>query len=223
MYIITVKVNLCIIFGALPTLAVLAGVDESDFQSSGPNNIDLKAFGDQVTANKYTLEAILDMEIEQTQVAYVLHNEPNGTPGGNITNGAWVNRTANTLIDPEGIIADLSSDLITLDAGTWEMEGYMMCGPSTEDGKSRIRNLTDDVTVISGSNSENDTSTGSTTNFAGTFTIVSQKVFGFQIRLSVNSGTDDLGQARSFGEDENYMGVKITKRTKKTIREILGL
>ena len=47
----------------VPTLAVLAGVGESNFQSSGPNNIDLKAFGSQVTTNKNTLEAILDMEV----------------------------------------------------------------------------------------------------------------------------------------------------------------
>jgi hypothetical protein len=42
----------------VPTVAELAGVDETDFQAT-PNNVDLKAFGDRVLL----LEGILDLEL----------------------------------------------------------------------------------------------------------------------------------------------------------------
>jgi hypothetical protein len=42
----------------VPTLAALAGVPESDFQSAGANNIDLKAFGNQVVQNKNNIETL---------------------------------------------------------------------------------------------------------------------------------------------------------------------
>jgi len=42
----------------VPTLAGLAGVPETDFQGGGPNNVDLKAFGDRVFVNEDDIEGL---------------------------------------------------------------------------------------------------------------------------------------------------------------------
>jgi len=46
----------------LETVAALAGVDITDFQTA-PNQVDLKAFGAQVVANRNNISSILDVEV----------------------------------------------------------------------------------------------------------------------------------------------------------------
>lgn len=74
----------------IPTLAALAGVDETDFQAQ-PNNVDLKAFGDRVIL----LERILDLEVP---VVTPWTNDPSNLQigytggGGTLGTGQVVNR-----------------------------------------------------------------------------------------------------------------------------------
>jgi hypothetical protein len=65
----------------VPTLAALAGVDETDFQAA-PNNVDLKSFGDIVLA-------LLDAEVPITTDWTNYSPATNVTGGGTATSGRW--------------------------------------------------------------------------------------------------------------------------------------
>lgn len=144
-------------------------------------------------------------------IAVITDSKPNGTAGGTFTSGAWRTRTLNTLSDPMSIITSLASNEFTLPAGRYEIEAFAvgyLCGLN----KIKLRNVTDNVDVVIGSNSfSNASSVQGISQLDGVFTIDSAKTFQLQHWCSVTRNTNGFGLAVSAGVDEVYASIKIRK------------
>lgn len=145
----------------------------------------------------------------------VEEQQPAGTNGGTATSGSFFNRALNFLVRNAGSIASLSSNQLTLPAGTyyfeWSAPTYL-----TAQHQTRLQNITDGITIASGTseynipNSANDScvtrSSGSTVE-----TITTSKTFALQHRVNTSRSTNGLGLASNFGITEVYSRLKITK------------
>lgn len=127
------------------------------------------------------------------------------TEGGGFTSGAWQTRTLNTEVSDTGGHASISSNQITLAAGTYECRiscPALLCA----DHQARLYNITDTATVLVGTCEQ--APTGSTASsrsiIAGRFTLASSKALEVQHRCSTTRATDGFGGATGFGEVEVY-------------------
>src|SRR5262245_39269025 len=74
--------------------------------------------------------------------------KPSGTNGGAFTSGAWRTRTLNTVVANE-VGATLSSNQITLSAGTWRTH-IEAPAFTVNDHQVRLQNITSGATIIEG-------------------------------------------------------------------------
>lgn len=134
-----------------------------------------------------------------------------GTDGGTFTSGAWQTRVLNTT-DNSQSWATLSSNQITLDAGTYLVEGS---APAfiVNQHKTRFQNITDTSTPVLGTGERSTLVTGSQSRsqVLGTFTIGSSKTFELQHQCASTEGGDGFGLSSGFSVNETYSLVKITK------------
>jgi hypothetical protein len=133
-----------------------------------------------------------------------------GTGGGTFTSGSYQTRVLNTLED-YGIGASLSSNQVTLPAGTYELSATgsaYFCGTH----KLRWQNITDGRTLILGHTSSANAGSGNVPDtmaqMHGVFTIKESKAFELQHRCSL---TQNFGNAASYGDNETYATVRIRK------------
>ena len=131
--------------------------------------------------------------------------QSSGTVGGAFTSGAWRTRIINTEDSDTGSNCSISSNQITLDAGTYECS-ITAPGYSVDAHKARLQNITDTATTLLGSsayaNSGNAVQVDSI--IVGRFTIAAQKTFEVQHRCVTSNGTNGLGVASGFGVSEIY-------------------
>lgn len=144
----------------------------------------------------------------------VRHTEASGTNGGQrVSNNTWTQRKINTEVENTITGASLSSNVITLPAGTYRVRGYQSFN-NTGAAKTRLRNTDDSSTEL----------VGQSTNVAGSgafgashlngekFTLSAEKDLEFQYEFAGTSGgTGDLGLAASSGETEIYADYEIIK------------
>jgi hypothetical protein len=134
-----------------------------------------------------------------------------GTNGGTFTTGAWRTRDINTS-QYNGITgASISSNQITLDAGTYliavDTSAYDVNGHQT-----RFYNITDSAVSLTGQSSFSLTTSDAQThaNLEGVITIAATKVFELQHQCQVTRSTNGFGIGNSFG-DNVYSIVSIAK------------
>lgn len=148
----------------------------------------------------------------QAQLLHVVDAKADNTDGGTFTSGAWRTRTLNTERTNEISGASLSSNQITLPAGTFFI---MASAPALGVGghQTRLRNITDGTTTILGTSEVVSTTTAQTgrSYVQGRFTIAVQKVFELQHRGTATFSTTGFGQAVDFDESEIYSDVMIWK------------
>jgi hypothetical protein len=203
-------------------VAALADVEETDFQAA-PNNVDLKAFGDRVL----DLENILDQELEIRKTTYLKDVRPSGTAAGALSVGSYAARTLNTQ-EGDLTFCSLSSNQFTLQEGNYIIEADcpFVTNTSGSAGKAKLRNITSGTDVLIGRavNDQNVAAAGNTDGdssvIMGAFSTNGPTIFEIQMRAS---GAAIGGAAVTFGDNEIFTQVKITKIEKKTIREWLGL
>jgi hypothetical protein len=150
------------------------------------------------------------IEAESLLTTYLKDVKASGTSGGTATPGTYQTRILNT---QEGNISfcSLSSNQFTLLAGTYIIEAVSSYYQITT-YKSKIRNITNSTDeIISLTGSRGTTSVGGFSHLFGNITITSPKVFELQYRAGSTAGTSDLGLAASYGDNEVYSIVKITK------------
>jgi hypothetical protein len=141
-----------------------------------------------------------------------------GTQGGTFTAGDWRTRTLNT-VKTNGISgASLTSNQITLPAGTYDVditaEAYLVQGH-----KLKLYNITDAVDQIIGQNAysgqnpgnQNDSPVATSATVKGRFTLVAQKVFEVRHRCTNSGSTSGFGIALGFGVVEVYCDALIRK------------
>lgn len=145
------------------------------------------------------------------QTAYIKDVKATTTAGGTFTSGAWQTRVLNTVTGDTGWIS-LSSNQFTLDKGRYEIE-WRCPTKLTRVHQSRLRNITDSTTDIVGSSGRTSDATNVQDDSVGMgrIDISTSKTYEIQHRCFTTRATDGFGQANSFGEDEVYTQVKITK------------
>lgn len=152
----------------------------------------------------------------QAQLLHVVDQKATGTAGGDFTTGDWRTRVLNTERTNEISGASVSSNQITLPAGTYFIQASAPANKVT-DHKTRLRNITDGTTTLVGTSENNITaSTGDTmtrSHINGRFTIAGTKVFEIQHRCDNTVNGDGFGRASGYSEVEIYTDVMIWKVT----------
>ncbi len=135
-----------------------------------------------------------------------------GTGAGTFTSGSYQKRPLNTIVRNNGSHASLSSNQVTLDAGTYYVQ-WTAPVYSVNNHQSRLQNVSDSTTVAYGSSAYATTANGNTPPSSGAvvFTIASSKTFELQHRCASTQATVGLGNPCSFGNTEVYARIMFTK------------
>ena len=165
-------------------------VDNIKHQSSqGSGTITVGASGETVAPASGVLSRL---GVFENQLLHVRDEKANGTAGG--TNIAGVNiRDLNTIKTNEITGASVSSNQITLPAGTYYIDGS---APTYRTGYGHVYlyNVTDSANEIYGYNDyANPTDGASRSHVIGRFTIASQKVFELRHYAHTAFATYGLG------------------------------
>lgn len=136
----------------------------------------------------------------------------NTAAGATVADGAFHTRDCQTeQWDPDGIVS-LSSNLITLAAGSYYCHIMFLTFLSNQVA-SRLYNTTDSSVVLLGM-----TTYGSSTQsvfvpsqIVGGFTIGDNKQLGVQYRAATAKATDGLGTQANMGQNEVYMNAQFWK------------
>ena len=204
--------------GATPTLAVSGQTAKAlkYYDSTGAKQA--------VTSTQIPENWISDVEYDGTDWvvinvppsgrAYVLVRDEKtaNTAGGTFTSGAWRTRDINTeVIDTAGICS-ISSNQITLEAGTYEAD-ISAPASSCDRHNARLQNVTDATTVLDGTSEFSaGVNYGSTRSLiTGRFTISAQKTFEIQHQCQTTKATDGFGVASNFGVAEVYTVAKFVR------------
>lgn len=134
-----------------------------------------------------------------------------GTNAGTFTSGAERTRDLNTIIVNTITGASLSSNQITLPAGTYFIEASAPAY-KVDFHKALWRNVTDSTTLIQGTSELTGSGVDVTTRsfYSNRFTIATSKVFELRHWCSATRAGDGFGRATGFF-NEVYSDVKIWK------------
>lgn len=155
------------------------------------------------------------------EIAILTQDFSSGTDGGTTASGVWTTRILNTeLVDLNNIVT-LTSNQFTLPAGTYLIEFDQIFASHVNvemQFRSRIRNITDGVTVALGLTTRLHLTSGLSANVnspgRGIFTITSPKTFEIQyFAQSVLSPGLGIGAASPSGETERYVNIFIERIT----------
>lgn len=128
------------------------------------------------------------------------------TAGGGFTSGSYQTRTLNTEVTDTNDDCSLSSNQITLQAGTYDC--FITCPAVFVDShKARLRNVTDSSTVLVGTSEYCDHTSGvAQTNsiIRGRFTISGSKALEVQHQAQTTRNTNGFGVAANLTEIEVY-------------------
>jgi hypothetical protein len=139
--------------------------------------------------------------------AVFIDEKTNGTAGGTQTSGSFLTRDLNTTQFNNITGASLSSNQVTLAAGTYYVDAIApQKGPQ---GALRWYNITDSSVAVAGQTHYFE-AWGEFKLF-GYFTIAAQKVFQLQYRSSATEAGNGLGVAKSFSIPEVYAMVSLVK------------
>ena len=145
------------------------------------------------------------------QTATFADEKTSGTNGGTFTSGAWRTRDLNTSVNNTITGASLSSNQITLPAGTYLIHAFPVVN-SVNRNQARFQNITDSTTTLTGNSQYNDSTNPIQTNaiVQGGFTIASQKVFELQHQAQSTVASVGFGYPGSFGT-EVFAAITIIK------------
>ena len=137
--------------------------------------------------------------------------QASGTAGGTFTAGSYVKRVLNTTVKNDISGCSLSSSVITLPAGTYSVFASANAFAVSRQ-KLKLRNTTDSTdTQIGTSNQVEAANVTLSSIVQALFTITASKNFEVQHRCETTRAADGLGRATSFGDDEVYCTITITK------------
>lgn len=151
------------------------------------------------------------------QVVVLQDQKAVGSNGDAFTLTTWTKRTITTKVLDTGGICTLASSTFTLPSGTYDLEASMclFAPSSSSEGMHRLRNTTDGVTTLQGTNSGagGGVITNTPSVFSGRFTITGTKTFQFE-GFTDGSGAimgGAMGSSPSPLELNIYLNCKITK------------
>lgn len=157
----------------------------------------VKLTGNQTVAGIKTFSSRF---IGGSQLLHVRDEKAAGTNGGTFTTDAWQTRTLNTVKTNEISGASLSSNQITLPAGTYEIEAW---APAAGVGYHQLKlyNTSDTADTLIGTSESSPTSysTPTKSRVCGRFTIAAQKTFELQHRCVSTKADTGFGVGTNFG------------------------
>ncbi len=146
---------------------------------------------------------------------YIVDQKADATQGGTFTSGAWQTRTLNTIKSDTGSHASISSNQITLGAGTYRVH---IVAPAcyVDEHQARLRDITNSATLLVGlrayAGSANSHVTTTVSTIFGRFTLSGSTVIEVQHRCLLTRATDGFGEGGStFGEVCIYTQVEMWK------------
>lgn len=157
-------------------------------------------------------------EVGTSRIATFADQKTSGTNGGTFTGGSYQTRTLQTTITNGISGCSLSSNQVTLPAGTYYVHAYGTTGAAaTQVGyhKLRLQNVTDATTLLIGVNAISSSAASArpaTSAFLeGVFTLSASKAVELQHRCATTVSTEGFGTATSFGDDEVYASITFIK------------
>jgi len=137
-------------------------------------------------------------------VVVVRHEATQNTGGGTATSGAWRTRPLNVLEDPQSI-ASLASNQVTLPAATYHIRAS---APFfyVDRCQIRLQDVTNAVTLVSGSSAYEKASGGiqagiATSFIDGIFTLADAAALEIQYQVQTTLATQGLGVEANFGTE----------------------
>lgn len=140
--------------------------------------------------------------------AIISNQQSSGVGGGSLSAGSWFNTPLNT-VDVSQSWVSLSTNQITLSAGTYQWE---VTSPSygTNHFQTRLYNVTDATVASYGSSEFNNGNTQTSSFISSVVTIGSSKTFTVDMICSTTVASYGFGVIGSFGT-EVYCRITITK------------
>lgn len=156
--------------------------------------------------------AQVDALVTTIKKLHLQDQKTTGTDGGTFTSGSFQTRTLNTEIRNNIVGASWASNQIVLPAGTYFVDATSpACGVIYH--KTRLRNITDTVTLLVGS-PEITWSSNITTSrsiIRGEFTLSGTKTLELQHQCDTTTSSTGFGKSAGYGEIEIYSDIQIWK------------
>ena len=167
----------------------------------GANNTVLTADSSEATGLKWAAAAA------GASYAVFRDEKSSGTNGGTQTSGSFLTRDLNTTQYNNITGASLSSNQVTLAAGTYYIDA--MAPQRGSSGSLRWYNITDSSVAVAGMT--NYFEAWGEFKLFGYFTITASKVFELQYRASQTEPSNGLGVPKSYSIPEVYAMVSLVK------------
>ena len=146
-------------------------------------------------------------------IAIFNETQASGTNGGTFTSGSYVKRTLNTTVVNQITSCTLTSSVISLPAGTYEV---FATAPAVQvnEHQTRLRNTTDSTDIQFGTTEYGSSAAAyaSTASILQTvFTLTATKNIELQHQCATTKTTFGLGAPNNFGNNLIYSQITITK------------
>lgn len=150
------------------------------------------------------------ISIYQVPYVHVQDRKTQNTQGGSLTASTWNTRVLNTIVTDTTGQVSLSSNRITIPAGTWRIKASAPAY-TVSVHQTRLQNITDASTILTGtSEAAAGTQVTSRSMVSGRFTIASAKAIELQHNVNTTNGTNGAGIAANF-TTEVYAEVELWK------------
>jgi hypothetical protein len=137
--------------------------------------------------------------------------QASGTNSGTFTAGSFAKRTLNTTVVNNITGCSLASSVITLPAGSYRVSANsqgILCGVT----QARLQNTTAGTTIAISINQFAEATVGQANCLIETyFTLTGSTNIELQSRCATTQATNGLGASCSFGNNEVYRSITITK------------
>jgi hypothetical protein len=145
-------------------------------------------------------------------IAIFNETQASGTAGGTFTGGSYVKRVLNTTVINQITGCTLASSVISLPAGSYLVTATAPALKVNEH-KIKLRNTTDgtDIQIGSSELSESTSFIQTISTLNTFFVLTGTKNIELQHRCTTTRATDGLGENSSFGDDEVYAQITITR------------
>jgi len=187
----------------------MASADGDAFDAS-----DVQQLAAAVNAHDHTTGKGVVITAGGGAIPYLCYQDrkTSNTAGGTFTSGAWRTRDLNTEVADTGNNGSVTSNQITLAAGTYRCQASAP-GYYVRFHQARLQDITHSTTLLTGTSEFNDAaSSGQTTRsiVVGRFTLSGSTVIELQHQCSQTNATSGYGAAANFGT-EVYSIVELWK------------
>ncbi len=166
----------------------------TDVSVGSPANGDVAAFNSTSGDWENTTDGVTEDYI------LIIHDELQNTDGGTCTTGDWRTRTLDNEVVDTGSHSSISSNAVTLGAGTYRIQARA-AGFDVDEHTIRWRNTDASSTAVEGDSSDASADVQTWAHLTGRFTIASSTIFELQHNCTTTQATDGFGQATNLATE----------------------